>query len=114
MRYILPLTLAAVLFSAPSALANTVVSRDGDVVRVSDPVSLGDKRMEVHVTRVGSEIKVTDDVGAINTHDPADCREQGAAVFCRAAGLTGLQLEGGNQNDVLDSDVDLPTIVFAD
>jgi Ca2+-binding RTX toxin-like protein len=114
MRLILPLTLAAVLFSAPSALANTVVSRDGNIVHVTDPISLGDKRMEVHVTRVGSEIKVTDDVGAINTHDTPDCRESGAAVFCDATGLTGLKLEGGNQNDVIESDVNLPTTVSAD
>src|SRR4051812_22010728 len=105
MRRLLPLALvtAGVLVAAPSALANTRVSLEqgtfgtglsGDYVWVSDPTSPVDKRMDVHVTRVGNEIRVTDLNGVTNAHG-AGCREQGASVFCDAAGLEGLRIEGG-------------------
>lgn len=118
----LPLATAALLAAAPAALANTAVSREngtfgsglsGDYIWVTDPVSIGDKRMEVQVTRVGNEIKVTDANGAVNAHGDG-CYELGAAVFCSAFGLAGIKIEGGNQNDKLSSAVDLPNVFRGD
>src|SRR3954469_12832462 len=124
MRRLLPLALvtAGLLAAAPSALANTRVSLEhgtfgsglsGDYVWVSDPTSFTDKRMDVRVARVGDEIKVTDVNGATNAHG-AGCREQGASVFCVASGLEGLRIEGGDNNDALASDVNLPTVMIGD
>src|ERR1700754_907580 len=110
------------LAAAPSALANTRISIEhgsfgsglsGDYVWVTDPSSIGDKRMDVKVTRDGNEIKVTDAVGSVNFRGD-DCRVQGAAAYCDAAGLEGLKIEGARKNDVLASDVDLPTVIVGD
>jgi Ca2+-binding RTX toxin-like protein len=123
-RSAIPLALAtaAVLAAAPSALANTRVSlengtfgngQSGDYVWVTDPWSPTDKRMDVQVTRAGTEIKVTDANGAVSFRGDG-CRVQGAAAFCKAAGLEGLRIEGGDNHDVLASDVDLPTTFIGD
>jgi RTX calcium-binding nonapeptide repeat (4 copies) len=110
----------ALLAVPASALADTKVSLEdgpigngvsGDYVWVTDPVSIGDKPMEVFVTRAGSKIKVTDAAGDVRVG--AGCERSGAAVLC-PAGLEGLRIEGGDNNDVLTNDADLPSAMFGD
>jgi hypothetical protein len=111
----------ALLVVPASALADTKVSLEngpigngvsGDYVWVTDPVSIGDAPMEVVVTRAGSKIKVTDAAGDVRAG--AGCERSGAAVLCPAAGLEGLRIEGGDNNDLLTNDTDLPSAMFGD
>ena len=114
-RLTLSLTAAALMASAPAALADTTVSLEsgtfgtglsGTYLYVTDSWSPFDEPMDVTVSRDGNELKVTDAVGKM--HAKAPCYTQGSAARCPSA-VAGARLEGSDKNDLITNLTDLRT-----